>query len=119
MLTHHTKTAGQFLDAPRIETEREVSLLRGKLTVEEATRYRFRRGGTAAIQAAAERSDVRHTTGGQLRRAGFALVHTPGRMIDGAHVSVVWPADDPLERQDIPWPDTVAARFASCFTGHD
>lgn len=119
VLTHHTKTAGEFLNAPRVETEREISLLRGKLTTEEATRYRFRRGGAAAIQAAVERSSVRHTTAGQLRRVGFAVVHTPGRMINGTHISVVWPTDDPLKRQDVPWPDDVAAKFASCFIGHD
>lgn len=119
MLTHHTKTAGEFLNAPRIDTEREVSLLRGKLTVEEATRYRFRRGGTAAIQAAVDRAGVRHTTAGRLRQAGFAVVRTPGRMVSGPHVSVVWPADDPLRRQDVPWPDSIATRFAECFDGHD
>ena len=118
-LTHHTKNAGEFLNAPRIETEREVSLLRGRLTTEEATRYRVRRGGEAAVKAALERSDVRHTTAGQLRQAGFAVVHTPGRRINGPHVSVVWPAGDPLARQDIPWPDSVEARFTKCFNGND
>jgi hypothetical protein len=117
VLTHHAKIAGEFLNAPRLETEREVSLLRGKLTVEEATRYRYRRGSAAAMQAAVDKAGVRYTTAGQLRHAGFAVVHTPGRMINGPHVSVVWPADDPLERQDIPWPDHVTARFADCFIG--
>lgn len=119
VLTHHTKNAGEFLNAPRVETEREVSLLRGRLTVEEATRYRVRRGGEVAIKAAVERSEVRHTTAGRLRQAGFAVVHTPGRRVNGPHVSVVWPADDPLGRQDIPWPDGVEAGFADCSVGHD
>jgi hypothetical protein len=119
VLTHHTKTRGRYVNAPRVTTERELSLLRGRLTVQEATSYRVRRGGPKALEAAVRRSDVRYTTAGQLREAGFAVVHTPGRTVGGAHISVVWPSDDPLVRQDIPWPDEVAGRFDSCFDGNE
>lgn len=50
-----------------------------------------------------------------LRDKGFAVVHTPGRVRNPGHVSIVWPADDPLNRQDIPWPQDVVTAFNGCF----
>jgi hypothetical protein len=118
-LTQHGKIANGmevYRDEPRVATERDLSLIRGHLSPEEATRYRLPR----ATRRDFRRARVRYTTAGVLRKAGFAVVHTPsGRINDDPHVSVVWPAEAPLERQDIPWPEEVKARFAQCFEGND
>lgn len=119
VLTHHGKAADAFIDAPRINRgrnrgpERDVSLLRGKWTARDATIYRFSHPTPGQLA----RAVVRCTTAGKLRSAGFAVLHTPGALENGPHVSVVWPADNPMERQDIPWPKEVADRFTKCFDG--
>lgn len=64
-----------------------------------------------------ERASVRYTTAGDLRAAGFAVIHTCGRKGEGnGHVSVVWPADQPLDAPDPAWPAHVRKAFAACFT---
>ncbi|GGO30827.1 hypothetical protein GCM10010116_61730 [Microbispora rosea subsp. aerata] len=113
ILTHHTFKP-TFLNAPRIDLEREVSLLKGKWTVEEASRYRRKILSDRDLRQA----DVRFTTAGILRSKGFAVVHTPGKIAGGPHVSVVWPPHDPLNRQDVPWPPDVVESFAQCFNGY-
>lgn len=119
VLTHHTFNVDRFLEAPRYDKEREVSLLTGELTAEEVSRYRRRVITARALEAAA----VRYTSAGRLRAEGFAVVHTPGRLLGrcgtaSQHVSIVWPDDDPTNRQDIPWPPTVSKRFVRCFNGY-
>jgi hypothetical protein len=58
---------------------------------------------------------VRQTTALTLRKAGFAVVHTPGAIEDGPHVSVVWPATNPFHQQDRVWEKDVSERFDACF----
>ncbi|MEU4538572.1 hypothetical protein AB0G15_27365 [Streptosporangium sp. NPDC023825] len=119
ILTHHTFDMGHFFNEPRYETEREVSLLTGQLSVEAASRYRRKIVNARDLELAA----VRCTTAGKLRSGGFAVVHTPGRILAecdaaGQHVSVIWPAEDPLNVQKIPWPPTVTKSFVECFNGY-
>ncbi|MGC5009302.1 hypothetical protein ACLQ2R_00920 [Streptosporangium sp. DT93] len=119
MLTHHTFRSDKYIEAPRYDREREISLLTGKLSVEQASRYRRRVTTARALELAS----VRHVSAGKLRVEGFAVVHTPGRFIgkcgvDLQHVSIVWPNDDPVNRQDIPWPQAVSERFVQCFNGY-
>lgn len=105
-----------FTSEPRMDREREVSLMRGRFTAEKAVKQRWSRVSSAKIA----RSRVRYTTAGALRGVGLAVVHTPAeRIADDSHVSVVWPPDHPVERQDIPWPQPVADRFDKCFDGDD
>lgn len=53
------------------------------------------------------RTCVRYTSAGALRAAGFAVLHTPGRITAGHHCSVIYPAADPLRDQATPWPGSV------------
>lgn len=117
VLTQHARRQGRFIDAPRVDQEVELSMLRGRWSVEDATRYRC--SGRPPTQQDIDRAEVRYTTAGRLRAAGFAVIHTPStRITNDAHVSVVWPPDDPLERQDVPWPEEVTEGFKSCFPGN-
>ncbi|MFF4990754.1 hypothetical protein ACFY19_26470 [Streptosporangium saharense] len=120
VLTHHTFDSGKYLNAPRYEMGREISLISGRLSVEEASRYRRRLVTVKDLQMA----DVRHTSAGRLREEGFAVVHTPTRVTRGCgsvgeHVSVIWPDRDPIVHQDIPWPPEVTKSFTECFNGYD
>jgi hypothetical protein len=117
MLTHHTSQRDRYNDAPRPEVmEVELSMMRGELTVAEACMRR--NGGRPAHPSDVERAGVRYTTAGDLRSAGFAVIHTCGRKGEGyGHVSVVWPAANPLDEADPAWPPHVQEAFAACFTG--
>jgi hypothetical protein len=117
LLTHHTSQRGRYNDAPRPEVmEVELSMMRGGLTVAEACMRR--NGGRPAHPSDVERAGVRYTTAGELRSAGFAVIHTCGRKGEGyGHVSIVWPAANPLDEPDPAWPPDVRKAFAACFTG--
>ncbi len=112
-VTQVTDPHGNFYNEPRdYRSEVEVSALRGKLQVAEALRYVMKMPPNEADIA---RNGVRHAQAGTLREAGFAVVHTPGRRIrQSPHVSIVWPDDDPLARQDTPWPADVSLEFNRC-----
>jgi hypothetical protein len=113
LLTQHTWKAGRFNDQPR-EGERELSMLRGDVSVAEACDYRS--AGVRVAAAKLARAGRRQVTAGKLRAAGLAVVHTPGRRVkNGIHVSIIWPPDDPLHTQQVPWPAEVSERFAACF----
>ena len=113
-LTQQSWNVAAFRNKPRIERERDVSMLiGGDWTIEAACAYVS--VGQSLSPRKLERAGLRHTTAGRIRGAGFAVVHTPGAIKDGPHVSIVWPDTNPLERQDIPWPDEVSARFDACF----
>lgn len=117
ILTHHTKQRGQYINAPRpeIPEEVEVSVMRGKLTKAQACAQRNR--GVPAHPADVEKAGVHYARAGDLRRKGFAVIHTCGRKGEAyGHVSVVWPDTDPLDQPDPAWPAPVQEAFASCFT---
>jgi hypothetical protein len=116
-LTQHAYN-GKFRRAPRIEREVDVSLLVGNDWSEaSATRYILREREPSERQLA--ETTLRQTTAGALRRVGFAVVHTPGKIKTKPHVSVIWPNSDPLVRQQVPWPPGVSDRFDACFTGNE
>ena len=115
-LTHHAWRAGAFRHEPRYaDGERAMSVLMGHLTAEQATRDRLEATGAEPTPSPLRLAVVRHTTAEKLRDQGFAVIHTPGRVVRGIHASVVWPDDDPLVNQVIPWPPGVPALFDSCF----
>lgn len=118
ILTQYAASATSIRTQPREtmndgQPELSMSLLRGRLTRLEAFRYVR---GRLPTESELQRILARYTRAGRLREAGFAVVHTPGRILQGIHVSVVWPNEDPLDRQDIPWPEGVPERFDRCFT---
>jgi hypothetical protein len=113
VLTQFGRKTELFRNAPRIERELGVSLLMGEQTAEEALRYVLQ--GNSPTRQQLSQAVTRLTSVGKLRKAGFAVVHTPGRVAHGIHVSVVWPGADPLNRQDVPWPGAVSELFDSCF----
>jgi hypothetical protein len=116
ILTHHASQRGQYNNSPRPEVmEVELSVMRGRLTTVEACMRR--NGGRPAHPSDVERAGVRYTTAGELRSANFAVIHTCGRKGEGnGHVSVVWPAANPLDEPDPAWPPHVRKAFAACFT---
>lgn len=118
VLTQHAWSVDKFRAQPRIEVEVAVSLLVGSdWTKESASKYVLR--GESPTRRRLARVALRHTTAGALRAAGFAVVHTTGRVRGNPHVSVVWPATRPLQEQLVPWPSEVSARFDACFTGEN
>lgn len=112
-LTQFALRAGDFRTAPRDDREVDLSLLRGKQSTLEAARYVLRDDDPDPKRVA--RAGVRYSTAGALRKAGFAVVHTPGRIVEGTHVSVIWPAEDPLEVQTVPWPPDMGRLLDACF----
>jgi hypothetical protein len=61
------------------------------------------------------RAGIRHARVRDLRKAGFAVIHTCGRKgEDNPHVSVIWPNANPLDEQERYWPAHVQAAFAAC-----
>ena len=85
-----------------------MSMRIGKLTARQAC-YLVLGNRTTATDIA--RACVRHTTAGRLRAAGFAVIHTPGRVQNGTHCTVTW-----LQRgEESLWVPTAMARFDSCF----
>ncbi|MCD0450585.1 hypothetical protein LO762_15500 [Actinocorallia sp. API 0066] len=93
-----------------------VSLLIGNhWTPETASRYVLR--GESPTPKKLASVALRVTTAGRLREAGFAVVHTTGKIKDSPHVSVVFPAVRPFDEFEVPWPPAVSERFGACFTG--
>lgn len=119
ILTHHTSERGKYINAPRPALpEEEVSLMRGALTKAEACRQRI--GGSPPAPTDVARAGIRYAEAGELRKAGFAVVHTCGKKGESnGHVSVVWPDDNPLDNQESEWPLPVQKAFAACFTEHE
>src|SRR5260370_12358377 len=91
ILTHHTYERGHYSNAPRpASREDEVSLMRGSLTKEQACSQRI--GGGLAAPTDVASAGIRYAKAGDLRAAGFALVHTCGRKGEGyGHGSAVCP----------------------------
>lgn len=117
-LTHHAWRAGDFRNQPRERPpEPGLSIFVGHLSAEDATRLRLEATGQEPTARQLRDAAARHATALRLREAGFAVVHTPGRIRGGAHATVVWPADDPLNHQEVPWPPGVPALFDECFNG--
>jgi hypothetical protein len=115
VLTHHTKLKGEYINAPKLGEEEEVSVMRGALTVAQACVQR--NGGRIVPPGDVERAGVRYATAGDLRRKGFAVIHTCGPKGEGyGHVSVIWPDANPLDVQHPRWPVPVQEDFAACFT---
>jgi hypothetical protein len=89
------------LRADRDKPERDMSVIRGLLTAEEAGNVRL---GTRPRR----RPDAaRSTRVGTLREAGFRVEHTPRLPRSPDHVSVFWDAGE--------WDASVGAKFEACF----
>lgn len=81
-----------------------------------AARYVLLSGSRNKITPAElEVARVRYVEAGRLRAVNLAVVHTHSRIATMEHVSVVWPPDAPLVRQEVPWPPAVSASFEGCF----
>jgi hypothetical protein len=113
VLVQYSSDAASFRNKPRADRETAMSVLKAEgWSLEQVSSYVRRLPPTPDVLA---RAGLRQTTAGKLRKAGFAVVHTPGKIANGPHVSVVWPASRPFEQQDPDWPDEVSTRFDSCF----
>ena len=118
VVTQYASTTTGFRNQPREvlqsgKPEYSMSVLLGRLTPFEAFEYVM---GRSPTETQLYRALARYSLAGCLRGAGFAVVHTPGRRTRGIHVSIVWPSLDPLDRQDVPWPQGVPEKFDRCFT---
>ena len=72
---------------------------------------------TDSAAADVAKAGIRYTTAGDLRQAGFGVIHTPGLKGEGyGHVSAVWPAANPLDEHECEWPAPVQEAFRTCFT---
>jgi len=93
-----------FRHQPREGKEREISLMAGRMGLDDAARTvnRHRREGAHPDDG------VRYTTVGLLRAAGFRPAHTPSRLMSN-HVSVSLAGEED-------WTDAVGVRFDQCFT---
>jgi hypothetical protein len=89
---------GGFRKTPREGVERAVSVIRGRLSVDEATRL-VRRRGTRPGDA------VRYGRVGSLRGAGFAVLRDPV-LLNPEHCLVEYPDE---------WDEHVASAFDGCF----
>lgn len=104
---------GSYTISPRPrDVDNAVSVVRGALSPAEAFEESV---GKMPAPAQAERLRARHGCAGTIRRQTLAVVHTPGRLRLSKHVSVIYPADDPLRVQDAAWPADVSNGFDSCF----
>src|ERR1700683_2178350 len=86
-LTHHTPECGQYVNGPRSKPdEDEVSVMRGALTKAQACSQRI--GGGLAAPTDVAKAGIRYGRVGELRAAGFAVIHTCGRKGESyGHVS--------------------------------
>jgi hypothetical protein len=114
VLTQHGWLGRSFRNQPRIERERGLSVLRGEVSLKEATRRVLPREPSVRELAEAR---IRRTDVATLRRAGFAVVHTPGELRGSVHCTVVWPDAAPLENPQVPWPPEISEAFDACFNG--
>jgi hypothetical protein len=117
VLVQYSSDGKEFRNRPRIDRETCVSVLMADgWSLAKVSEYVRRASPTRAIL---ERAGMRSTTAGTLRAAGFAVVHTPGAIVNGPHVSVVWPGAQPLDQHVATWSPEVSAKFDSCFNGHE
>lgn len=107
-LTHHGTRRADGTEAFRCmlrempgKREADMSLIRGRLTAEEAGRARL------GLSRNPRRDAARHTTAGRLREAGFRVEHTPRLPGSPWHVSVFW--DHGI------WDADVGKSFEACF----
>ena len=100
----HTGDDPPFRNATR-SYETDVSLIRGRLSVREATTLIRRQGEHYEVT---DRDRVRYTTAGRLRAAGFVVRATPSRRIPG-HVSAE------LQDPEGVWDNSARSRFDECF----
>lgn len=92
-----------FRHRPREGKETEISLMAGRLSVDDAARA-VSRGRRSAYPD----DGVRYTTAGRLRAGGFKVTSTPSRLIPN-HVSTAL-----VGEKD--WTESVCAEFDACFT---
>lgn len=117
VLVQYSPDGKEFRNRPRVDRETCVSVLMAEgWSLAQISEYVRRAPPTRAIL---ERAGMRSTTAGAFRAAGFAVVHTPGVIADGPHVSIVWPNTQPLDQHIAAWSPEVSAKFDSCFNGHE
>ena len=115
VLVQYAADSAEYRSKPREGHELDLSLLLGEdWTVESAATYVRR--GEPPTQRILQKAGIRPTTAGKLREAGLTVVHTPGAIANGPHISVVWPN---WEQPDNSWPSTVSDGFDSCFNGEE
>ena len=115
ILTQFAWKAGVFRDAPRQDRgERGLSVLIGAVSIQDAAKYVLM--GEAPTTRQLSRAVVRLTSAGRFRAAKFAVIHTPGRIKEGIHATVVWPDADPVLLQpEGNWDTELSILFNSCF----
>ena len=116
-LTHHRwRPDRPYRNAPRVGTEHSMSMLRGRLSVREASDRCSAMGYATEIEIA--RASVRYVTTGTLRAAGFVVVHTPSPKLASTtdpHTSIALPGNPNRDEWIIPWPQEVSALLDRCF----
>lgn len=107
-VTQLTDPSGDFRDGPR-SRERDLSVLRGQLTVTEALKRVVQTFGPEKVES----SSVRYANVGVLRDSGFVVWHTPRRRIkNDIHASIMVRSG---EEHVSPWSKGWQSRLAECF----
>jgi hypothetical protein len=87
-----------------------MSVIYGRLDVLDAMSKIMR----LVTEERAAGRQVRYARAGDLRDAGFGVVHTPSKA-NKLHCSVVWPPE-PNPGARVPWPDDLVDALQTCFT---
>jgi len=111
-VTQLTERDGTFRRAPRVAREVDFSVTRGTVGVAAALAAVVK--DREPLPEEIQKNRVRHARVGDLRDAGFEVIHTPGRVRNGPHVSIVWMGDDGSEAT-APWTNEVSASLEACF----
>lgn len=90
-----------------------MSVLLGRVDVETAFRHVV---GRDPFEGELAGRRVRWAAAGDIRGAGFAVVHTPNlRVRDSIHSSIVWPSD-PTSSPEVPWVREMIDALDLCFS---
>lgn len=91
-VTQLNEQTGSFKNSPQPHREDELSVFRGQRTLEEALSLRIRSIKPPFDPEILEGRELRTALVGDLRDAGFGVVHTPGKSRDQFnHCSLVLP----------------------------
>lgn len=116
IITQLNDQDGSFRPQPRLPKESDMSVLLGEVDVETAFRNVV---GRDPFEGELDGRLVRSAKVGDIRRVGFAVVHTPSRRVKNSlHSSIVWPADA-ASPPEVPWIEEMINALDLCFSDAD
>lgn len=101
-----------FRNEPRSSRIQGMSVQAYRATAQQMCEHVL---GDRATDADRDVACVRHTTVGALRAEGFLVIHTPGKIRNSLHCTVIFPGSPQEEDNDVTWTVTAARVFDACF----